>query len=153
MKRYLICSVDQPVSAWPPQAVLAKTPDEALQTYLRVVYSKDDAFRESVLDLSVNLSFVEQFYLASGQELDRFHSTGVAGTESEIVRSRIRSFFQARPEMGEAFIRYMETEDRSLISDDIFGYIAVHAWDNGFTVLDPDSAPVVAIASQGEGDG
>ena len=146
MKRYLICSRDLSVAKWAPEAVLANSEEEALQKYLKSVYSKDDLFRESVLDLAVNAGFVEQFYLSSEHEKRRFNKTGTVGTEDEVVKSRIKAFFAPRPELGERFIQYMETEDASVISDDVFEYIALKETDfqHGLVAIDPDLAPVVA---------
>jgi len=146
MKRYLICSSDESVMSWNPQAVLADSEDDAIQKYLKAIYSKDDVFRESVLDLAINVSFVEQFYLSSEHEKKRFYETGTAGTEQEVVTSRIRAFFAKRPELGEKFLQYMETEDKSLIGDDVFEYIALNETANqrAFVAIDPDLVPVVA---------
>jgi hypothetical protein len=53
-------------------------------------------------------------------------------------------FFADRPELGETFIRYMETEDRTLIKNDMFAFITMNETDNyGFVVLDPDLVPVL----------
>ncbi len=146
MKRYLICSADESVADFHPRAVLAQNEKEAARKYLRGVYSKDETFRESVLDLAVNMTFVERFYLASSQEQDRFNKTGTTGTEEEIIKARVSAFFAARPDLGERFVRYMETEDQTLVDDEIFEYIAVNekASNHGFVVLDPDEVPVVA---------
>jgi hypothetical protein len=146
MKRYLICSRDLSVDKCAPQAVLADSEDEALWKYLKSVYSKDDLFRQSVLDLSVNAGFVEQFYLSSEHEQRRFNKTGTIGTEDEVVKSRIKAFFASRPELGDRFFRYMETEDATAINDDVFEYIALKETDfqHGLIAIDPDLAPVVA---------
>lgn len=147
MKRYLICSVDQSVADFHPQAVFAGNAEEALHKYLRAVYSKDESFRNSVLDLAVNMTFVERFYLASNCEEERFNQTGTTGTEQEIIKARVKAFFAARPDLGEKFVRYMETEDRTLVDDEVFAYIAVNeeSGSHGFVVLDLDAVSVVAV--------
>jgi hypothetical protein len=70
--------------SWNPQAVLADSEDDAIQKYLKVIYSKDDVFRESVLDLAINVSFVEQFYLSSEHEKKRFCETGTTGLKKKL---------------------------------------------------------------------
>lgn len=146
MKRYLICSPDESVTNWPPRSVFAATADDALNKYLRAVYAKDKVFRESVLDLAVNMSFVEQFYLATGAEQSRFGTTGTIGTEAEIIGSRVKAFFAVKPELGDVFLRYMDTEDQTLITEELFEYIAVsdEGTRNSFVVLDVEEIPVVA---------
>ncbi|MFZ6645725.1 hypothetical protein ACO0LO_08420 [Undibacterium sp. TJN25] len=113
----------------------------ALQKYLRLVYSKDPTFREMILDLSVNMTFIERFYLSSNQEKNRFNKTGIAGTENEIVRSRISSFFSTDAELGNCFLRYMETGDKSIIGEEMFDFIAAAQTEDehGFVTLDPES--------------
>lgn len=145
MKRYLICSRDESVAKWSPQAVIADSEEEALQKYLKAVYSRDKLFRESVLDLAVNSGFVEQFYLSSEHEKRRFDKTGTVGTEEEVVKSRVKAFFASRPQLGERFLQYMETEDAAVVGDDIFEYIALSetASQHGLISLDPDLPPVV----------
>lgn len=146
MKRYLICSIDEPVTSWEPRAVYAETADDAVRRYVKEVYSKDPTFRGSVFDLAVNMTFVEQFYHASDQEQDRFNSTGTAETADQIVKARVRQFFGARPDLGERYVLYMDTEDRALIDDDMFEFIAENESpdDRGFVALDPDAVAVVA---------
>ena len=144
-KLFLICSRDDSVAAWPPKGVHANTATEAMATYLRAVYAKDDLFRETVLDLGVNMSFVERFYLSSEQESVRFNETAKTGTEPEIVRSRVRQFFGKRPDIGDRFLRYMDTHDRNLIDDELLEFIAENESEeqHGFVVIDPDAVDMV----------
>jgi len=138
MKRFLVCSSDVSVVDRQPIVVHANSPMESITRYLREVYSKDPVFRESVLDLCVNMSFLEQFYIPSQLEQERFLRTGTVGTEEEIVKSRLRAFFDSRPDLGEKYISYMETGDETLIDDEMFEYIAEHetADKAGVTVVD-----------------
>lgn len=145
-KRFLICACDESVVHWIPRAVMAESTADALQRYLRAVYSKDQAFRDAVLDLSVNMSFVERFYLFSDQEQKHFGDTGIAGTENEIVISRVKAYFAERQDLGERFLQYMDTENKSLIDDEIFEFIAINESEpnHGFVALDPESLEVAA---------
>jgi hypothetical protein len=71
---------------------------------------------------------------------------GIVGTEEEVVRSRVKAFFAPVPQFGERFLQYMDTEDASVIGDDIFEYIALceTPFQHGLVVLDPDLVAVVA---------
>jgi len=124
MKKFLICSCEESVVDYPPSLVSAKTSSEALLKFLRKVYSKDEIFRRSVLDLAVNMTFIERFYFESKHERQRFDEKNRVAAEEEIVKSRVKGFFSSRPDLGQLFIRYIETADDSLISDDVFEYIA-----------------------------
>jgi hypothetical protein len=112
MKRYLVAAADSSVIERPPVLVCASSADDAIRKFNKEIASKEATFRESVLDLTVNVSWVERFYLSSEQESARFAATGTTGTEEEIVRSRILQFFTDRPDLGETFLRYMATEDK-----------------------------------------
>ena len=116
-----------------------------MQKFLRDVYSKDEIFRNSVLDLAVNMTFVEQFYLNSGQERHGFDYKKEVITEQEVVKRRIEIFFSTKPNLGKIFIQYMETRDVTLISDDVFEFIATSESDekHGHVVIDIDSLNIV----------
>lgn len=124
MKKFLICSCDESVVDYPPSLVTAKTSDEALLKFLRKVYSKDKIFRSGVLDLAVNMTFIEQFYFSNEHERQRFDDKKRVAAEEKMVKSRVKIFFSSRPDLGKLFVKYMETADTSLIDDDIFEYIA-----------------------------
>lgn len=142
---YLIYSIDESIGRQKPLCVVADSAPEALQKYLRQVYSKGALFRKHVLDLAVNLTFVERFYLSSLQEQNRFYETGICGTENQIIQSRIKIYFSERPEFGELFLQFMETQDQSLISDDIFEFIAISETEDehGFDVIALDISGVI----------
>jgi hypothetical protein len=140
MGKYLIVGADD-FDLATARLVTAETAGNALDTYMRTVESRNPVFREHVLDLCVNMTFVEQFHLSSGQEKERFTASGEVGTEDALIKSRVRRFFIARPDIGERFIAYMDTEDSSLIDDSVFEFIALHdmGWRNSFRAIDLQS--------------
>lgn len=146
MKRYLICSPDESVLDFPPKAVVANNSEEALTRYLKLVYSRDEVFRETVFDLSINMSFLERFCISTDQEISRFNLTSESGTEFEIVESRIRSYFASRPDLGYKYLCYLKAEDRSLLDDEVFEFIALNesGKELSFCVIDPDTIEIVA---------
>ncbi len=146
MKRFLISSADDSVVNFQVRIVLAENAEKAIQTYLRRVYAKDEIFRESVLDLSANMSFAERFYLSTDFETQRMQSSGVVGTEPEIVRSRVKSYFKDRPDLGDRYLGYMDTTDAGLITEDLFEYIATKLVqrEHGLVAMDIDAIEVIA---------
>ncbi|GAB3644992.1 hypothetical protein [Ramlibacter alkalitolerans] len=126
MQDYLVVSTDEPARPEETYVVRASSPEEALTKYIKQVYLPSDFFREWVRELAVNMGFAERFYLASEQELERFTGTGEYGTEPELVRSRVAAFFKERPDLGAAYLEYMDTEDESVLSDELFEFIALH---------------------------
>ncbi len=146
MKTFLICSSDESVTRFHPSKISADSGTKALDLYLKKVYSKDKIFRETVLDLSVNVSFIERFYLASDYEKSRFISTGIVGTEAEIVTIRIKKYFSGHAALCEKFLKYMETADQTLIDDEMFEFIATNETESqhGFVAIDLDTIPTIA---------
>ena len=137
MKKYLVQGADNfDIASF--RFVMAATAEEALEKYMREVESRDNVFREHVIDLAVNMTFVEQFHLSSNQEQARFDQENTVGTEDLILKSRVRQFFSDEPAIGERFIKYMETEDQRYLDDAVFAFIATHdvGWKNGFQALD-----------------
>lgn len=136
-KRFLVASDDEPVSAWEPVVVFAECEEEAIDQYLRVVYSKDRCFRDSVLALTINCSFIEKFFIVSPSDIQSFESTGKVDYDWDVVKARVRRFFEARPDLGEQFVRYMDTQDTSCINEEVFEFISA-ADPSGIVALDID---------------
>jgi hypothetical protein len=135
MNSYLIASDDDSVSHWEPVVVSAASQDDAIDRYLRLEYSKDPIFRESVLDLAINCSFLEQFFIFSPADKQSFDTTGKVDYDLEVVKGRVMAFFSKRPELGERFIRYMDTQDPEHVSAEVFEYISA-ADRTGIVALD-----------------
>lgn len=125
MEQFLVYSVDEPADSGDTYVVLANSREEALTKYIKRIIALSELHRESVLDLSINVSFAERFHLASEHEVQRFTTTGEHGTEPELVRSRVRSFFSDRPDFGVAYLKYMDTEDPTLLSEEFFEFVAL----------------------------
>lgn len=121
---FLVASADESIVSVPPYLVFAESKAAAILKYQREVRAMDEDFYAWVADRSVNASFAERFYLASAPELDRFSVSGVAATEPEIVASRIKTFFRARPELGSAYAEFLQTGDLSLLVPDLLAFIA-----------------------------
>lgn len=139
-RKYLVASDDEPVSAWPPAIVLADNKHEAIDRYLRVEYSKDPIFRQSVLDLSISGSFLEKFFIVSSAENRVFEATGQLVYDLNVIKSRVKEFFSERPDLGDRFVRYMDSQDESHITQDVFEFISA-ADANGLVALDLEEIP------------
>jgi hypothetical protein len=125
MGKFLIASRDDSIEGTPPCIVHAESAEEALQRWQRTIRATSDSLREWVLELTVNLSFAEQFYLSSSQEHDRFNESAEVGTEIEVVHSRARRFFSERPDIGERYINYMKTGKEDLVDAEMLEFIAL----------------------------
>lgn len=126
MTVFLVSSRDEPLRPGEAYLVSAASPEEALEKYVRQVYMPSSLFRDWVRDTAPNGGFAERFYLASAQEVERLTRCGEYGTEPEVVRSRVAWFFQERPDLGQAYADYLETENSQLLSEELFEFIALH---------------------------
>lgn len=148
MKKFLVVSADESCVRFPPVIVIAESDVAAYKHFQKAVSAKDSCFRESVLDLSCNMSFAERFYLATEFEQERLVKDHQIGTEPEIVKSRIKKYFAKRPDLGEKYLKYMDTEDASLITEDVFEFIAGNEEpeESGIIALDMDSIPTITVS-------
>lgn len=145
-KRFLIASQDESVVRRQVFIVLAEDGTQAIRTYLRRKGSRDPFFVDSVRDLSVNMSFAERFYLTTDLERKRLERTGIVGTEPEIIASRVKSFFSKRSDLGDLYLKYMDTEDERLLTDELFEFISLKQEpdEHGLVALDIDAIDVIA---------
>lgn len=147
-KRFLIVSADQSCVSHPPVIAIADSDVAALQYFQRNITAKDSLFRESVLDLSCNMGFAERFYLATPFEQERLMRDHQVGTEPEIVKSRVKKYFTKRPDLGEKYLAYMETEDSAFMTEDVFQFIAENEEPDkhGLVALDLDAIPTITVS-------
>lgn len=136
-RRFLVASDDEPVSAWPPAIVRADDEDGAIDRYLRMEYSKDPIFRQSVLELSINGSFIEKFFIVSVEENRSFETTGRVKFDLHLIIGQVMAFFSTRPDLGEKYVHYMESRDVSHLNDEVFEFIAASD-ATGIVALDLD---------------
>ena len=144
-KRFLIASIDESIVNRPLFVVLAQDGAAALQIFLRRIVSREPVFRAWVMNLAANMSFVEQFYVTTDLERERLQSEGIVGTELEIVRSRISSYFGEQTGLCDLYIRYMETEDKLLLTNELFEFISEKQGprEHGLVAVDIDDIDVI----------
>lgn len=135
MDEFVVMGKAGPLQGEEIYVVLAGSEEEALTKYVKKVIAFDDLHREFVRNLSMNVSFAEKFYLESDQEIEGFTRTGETDTEPEVVHSRVRRFFKDRPDLGGAYLKYMETEDSAFLSDELFEFIALQLAATDFDLV------------------
>jgi hypothetical protein len=140
-KRYLVAHEDS-ISMWEPAFVTSTSPTEAVNEYLRQVYSKDSTFREHVRDLCHIDGFTGGLVYSSFEEQMALEN-GVRNESPELVFQRLKDFFSQAPELGEIFLNYHDTEDADVLSDAVYEYIAVRDPD-GFIAIEEDK--ILALA-------
>ena len=135
LKRFLVAHEDS-LSMWEPAYVTSTSPAAAVEEYLKRVYSKDDVFREHVLDLYHVDAFLGGLVYPTAEDQMALME-GVRQDTPARVRECVMKFFSQRPEFGEIFMNYLETKDESIVSDDVYEYIAMR---------DPDG--IIAIEEE-----
>lgn len=90
-----------------------------------------------MLDLTIDGSFLEQFFFSTPNENRSYESTGKVNVDLDTVKSRVRSFFSERPDLGIRFVSYMDTRDATLIDEEVFQFIS-SADPSGIVALDMD---------------
>jgi hypothetical protein len=96
MPDYLVCSSDTAVTKSDYRIVAADSPSAALEVFNRRIVAYDRVFRNSVLDLAMNMSFVERFYLATPQENYHFNETASASVNDVTVKARASFLMRTR---------------------------------------------------------
>ncbi|NIA54754.1 hypothetical protein HAV22_14030 [Massilia sp. TW-1] len=139
-KQYLVASSEEGLETWPPFVVEANSPEQAIDKFLRQIYSKDPGFQEFVQDMSINCSFIERFFIATDAEKAQFDQSGRVDYDLEVIAKRVRDFFVNAPDLGEKFLRYMDTRDENELDDSVFEFISA-ADPRGVLALALDSIP------------
>jgi hypothetical protein len=122
LKRFLVAH-DDSLTDWEPAFVDAMSNEEAIEHYLKTVYSKDSVFREHVQDLRNVDAFVGSLVFSTADEKIDFMN-GHRLRSPEFIQSRISNFFAEEPSLGETFWKYLTTEDPSVIDDETYEFVA-----------------------------
>ncbi|WP_072790958.1 hypothetical protein [Duganella sacchari] len=141
LKRYFVAHEDS-ISMWEPAYVTAISPAAAVREYLRKIYSKDSDFREHVCDLRYVDAFVGGLVYPTAEEQIAFMD-GVRNESPELTRRRVQEFFSQCPEHGETFLKYIDTEDVSVITEAVYEYIAAQD-PSGVIAIEEDKIRVLS---------
>jgi hypothetical protein len=132
MKRFLVLHGDD--AQRDPAFVNALSADEAVELYLRKVYSLDPVFRQYVQDLRNFESFLGQLIWTTVEEKERFMN-GERSPNPELITARVDAFFVRDPGLGVSFVEYLSHKDADRLSEAIYEYIAATDSD-GIVAID-----------------
>lgn len=119
VNEYLVASVDEPIAERKPVLVAAPSSEEAIQRYLLKVYARDLQFRSWVLATDLAYSFIGQMCSAVQVSSGRRRSMQL----HQLLRL-VDEYFRTAPRLGIVFSRYLQSGDESVVTDDIFEFIA-----------------------------
>jgi hypothetical protein len=115
---FVVASVDEPLSERKPVLVTAVSAEAAIQRYLTEIYAQDVSFREWVLERDLAFSFIAQL----ANEIKPVVSPQRVHLEQ--LRVPLVRFFCMAPTLGLLYQRYLETGDRTVVTDEVFQFIA-----------------------------
>ena len=121
-KRYLVLSEDGALEV-PPVYVVAETREQALALYCRKVQSKEDFYRDYVEGQSID-DFLARLLFSYEQRMSALDGVGLARPPIEVIRSKLVDFFSTCPELGEQYMLFLEGQDPSVLSKEVYEFIS-----------------------------
>jgi len=85
----------------------AESETEALMSYRRCVFPSDPEFLDSLADKSVNMSFIERFWIFTPEEQKIFVTSGKLITTETQFKNRLYDAFGERQELASQYIQYL----------------------------------------------
>lgn len=123
MKRYLILSEDGALDT-PPIYVVADTKELALNRYCREIQSKEEWFKYYVQGKSID-DFLAKILFSYEDRINALEDEGLLSPSTEIIRQKVLEYFSQRLDLGNFYLKYIETDDTQILSDDIYEFISM----------------------------
>ena len=139
-KRYLVLSEDGALEV-PPVYVMAKTREQALALYCRKVQSKEDFYREYVEGQSID-DFLAKLLFSYEERMETVDGGGLARPPIAVIRSKVADFFSSCPELGELYMRFLEQQDSSVLSEAVYEFISERD-TSGYDAIEESAIPVL----------
>lgn len=114
---FLVCSNSLSGQEEIPILVDADTAEQALRAWQRNIRAKDEDFRESVMFIQTHDAFSSRFF------------KGDENTPLHVLEQRVTEFFVERPDLGDLYWHYMQSEDERFLCEELFEFIALHEED------------------------
>lgn len=121
-KRYLVLSEDGALEV-PPVYVMAETREQALALYCRKIQSKEEYYRDYVEGQSID-DFLAKLLFSYEQRMKAVDGVGLARPPVAVIRSKVVDFFSSRPELGELYMQFLEQQDPSVLSEEVYEFIS-----------------------------
>jgi hypothetical protein len=121
MQRYLVLSDDGSPDV--PIYVMADTPDQAIRRYCREVQSKEQFLRDFVEGRSID-DFLATILFTREERFNTPSDGGLAQPTQELIRQKVTAYFLDKPELGEIYLRYIEENDPTVLTDALYEFIS-----------------------------
>lgn len=121
-KRYLVLSEDSALEV-PPVYVMAETKEQALALYCRKIQSKEEFYREYVEGQTID-DFLAKLLFSYEERIKADDGVGLPRPPIAVIRSKVMEFFSRRPELGELYMRFLEQQNSSVLSEEVYEFIS-----------------------------
>ena len=144
MPTYLVGFSDSESPEQDFKMIDASSENEAIDKFIQAFAIADDLFVEYVYSRSVNMSFVEHFWLQTEDESTLFEKTGRIVIDDEEFKKRVRAFFGRHRDYAERYIAYyFDAEDRPKTGhfpQEMLIYMWVHSDFSRVTAVERDDS-------------
>lgn len=138
-KRYLVLSEDGPREV-PPAYVIAETEEQALALYCRKIQSQEDFMRDYVEGDSLD-DFVGKL-LFSDEQRRNAGDDGLPSPTIETIRATVSAYFSSSPDLGELYLKYLQTKDPSVLSEAVYEFISEQD-TSGYDAIEDSTIPTL----------
>ena len=139
-KRYLVLSEDGALEV-PPVYVMAETKEQALALYCRKIQSKEGFYRDYVEEQSID-DFLAKLLFSYEERMASVDGVGLARPSATIIRSKVMDFFSSSPELGEQYMLFLEQQDPSVLSEEVYVFISERD-TNGYDAIEESTIPTL----------
>ena len=140
-KRYLILSEDGALEL-PPMYVMAETKEQALKLYCRKIQSKEDFYRDYVEGQSID-DFLPTLLFSDEERMRADDRVGLARPPASVIRSKVEDFFSPCPELGELYMRFLEQQDSSVLTEEVYAFISERD-TSGYYAIEESTIPLLS---------
>ena len=139
-KRYLVLSEDGALEV-PPVYVIAETKELALALYCRKIQSKEEFYRDYVEGRSID-DFLAKLLFSYEDRMKVEDGVGLTRPSVGVIRSKVVDFFSHCPELGELYMRFLEQQDLSVLSEDVYEFISERD-TSGYDAFEDSTIPML----------
>jgi len=132
-KRYLVLSEAGALEV-SPVYVNAATKEQALTLYCRKVQSKEEFYREYVEGQSID-DFLAKLLFSNDDRIRAIDGVGLTRPSVQVIRSKVVDFFSPCPELGELYMLFLEQQDSSVLSEEVYEFISERD-TSGYAVIE-----------------
>ena len=111
MQKFLVGGVDSDFYELDFAIVEAETGQDAIDKYISEVETETDLVMEVIADRSVNMGWLERFFLATDEEQDYYRQYRTSPVDWQpIVKERVIRFFRTHADWAQLYVDFYEND-------------------------------------------